>query len=204
MALSNEKLSIICSSTLSVLPSADVLWSTATTSLTDLLHDETTDTPIQKINNTNQKRHKSNSYTKKGKKVEGEEKQKTKKLKILYSNANGLRSKKNSLFELVESNDIDTIALTETKCTRAGLINIPNFDTPYELIRQLKKGGHLLVASHQTINDNCLIEKGNDDAEFITTQFNNDKFEWRMILGYGFQQSDSEKKLDSLLTLKVK
>ena len=61
------------------------------------------------------------------------------------------------------------------------------------------------MCSHQTINDNCLIEKGSDDAEFITIQFNNDKFEWRMILGYDFQESDSEEKeLDFLLTLKVK
>ena len=188
MALSNEKLSTICSSTPSVLPSTNVLWSTTTTNLIDLLHCKTTNTPIQKINNTNQKRHKPNSNTKKGRKT------RQKKLKILHSNANGLQSKKNSLFELVESNDIDIIALTERKCTREGLINIPNFDTPYELIRQSKKDGGLLVACHQTINDNCLIEKGNDDAEFITIQFNNDKFEWRMILGYGFQESDSKEK----------
>ena len=82
---------------------------------------------------------------------------------------------------------INIVAITESKCSKEGLIKIPNFDTPYELIRQTRKGGGMLVATHQSLSNTCLIEKGNEDAEFITIQFN-DAYTWRLILGYGFQE----------------
>ena len=52
----------------------------------------------------------------------------------------------------------------------------------------------MLVATHQSLFNTCLIEKGNEDAEFITIQFN-DVYTWRLILGYGFQEKEPEEKI---------
>ena len=117
---------------------------------------------------------------------------KNKKIRILYSNANGILSKINSLISIVENENINIVALAETKCSRSGLFKIPNFNDCYESTREMKKGGGLAILFHKLIDDTCLMEKGNGEAEVIVIEINSKSIKWRIILFYGCQESENE------------
>ena len=65
-------------------------------------------------------------------------------LKILGSNANGIVSKKKSLINLINSEKPSIFMIQETKSNKAGQIKIPGF-VIIERIRKNKAGGGILI-----------------------------------------------------------
>ena len=114
-------------------------------------------------------------------------------IRILYTNANSLHSKISSLLKLTEKSGINIVAITKTKVSNPGLIKIPNFCQSYELISQEKKGGGLYISTN-SLHDTCLIEKGNDEYQFITLQIDCKNISWRLLLTNGHQENEPESK----------
>ena len=59
---------------------------------------------------------------------------------FLYANANGYRSKKESINQIIEEHDIDVIMLNETKVYSKSAIKIKGFQS-FPVVRNKNKGG---------------------------------------------------------------
>ena len=91
------------------------------------------------------------------------------KIKILYSNANGLKSKLESLCPIIEELDPTIICITEPKIkTYDGAISIKGYCDPIELRRQNKQGGGIWIIYKKSLKDKItVLEVGDDDNEQV-------------------------------------
>ena len=81
-------------------------------------------------------------------------------LVIFGTNCNRIASKKESLYNIIETKQPGAFFLQETKVHRKGLIKIKNYEI-FEVIRKNGQGGCILTGVHKSLNP-ILI---NDDEE---------------------------------------
>ena len=89
-------------------------------------------------------------------------------ISIIGTNAAGLKSKKESLFNAINTFKASIVTLQETKHNKIGTIKIPGYQI-FEQIRTKKAGGGLLTAVDEDLNP-VLVSHGNDEIEIIVVE----------------------------------
>ena len=102
----------------------------------------------------------------------------------------GFKSKADSLYQLIEEQDIDILLLVETKVYTNTAINIKGFQS-FPVVRDRNTGGGLCICIRHGLFQSVMTDSGNK-AEFITVRLNgntsNDHI--RIILAYSPQEND--------------
>ena len=102
---------------------------------------------------------------------------------FLYANANGYRSKKESINQIIEEHDIDVIMLNETKVYSKSAIKIRGFQS-FPVVRNKNKGGGAFIGVRHGLCEPIMIDCG-DNAEFLTVRLCNGVKGTQIILAYG-------------------
>ena len=117
---------------------------------------------------------------------------KNKSLIIVGNNVAGLKGKKDSLENLIESLKAGIIMLQETKLYREGKFQLQDFII-FEKHRNHGGGGGLLTASHVNLNP-VLYEDEDSDPNFLTVDVGFRNVSIRTINAYGPQENPRKKK----------
>ena len=83
------------------------------------------------------------------------------------------------------------IIITETHCSKAGLINLSNYHKPFETVRNKNSKGGILIAANTDLNEPMLIEVDENNASFLNVQINIYSTELRIIACYAPQDNAS-------------
>ena len=108
---------------------------------------------------------------------------------LIGTNAAGLTSKKESLFNVINIFTPSAILIQETKHKRKGALKLPGYQT-FEKTRNDKGGAGLLTSVIEDLNP-VLITSVNDDIEILTVQADLGKAKVRIINGYEPQEDDN-------------
>ena len=117
----------------------------------------------------------------------GRGKKSSKVIKILTTNAAGLRSKVKSLSAQVRNLNIPIFTIQETHCTSKGKINIDEYII-FEAIRTNKKNGGTAIGIYKSLNP-ILIQEYSSEFELLVVEVKVNKMEIRVISGYGPQEN---------------
>ena len=117
------------------------------------------------------------------------------KLRTIYANARGIKSKMQSLKQIILSKPCHIFAITETLLKDNEKVNIQHFKW-IGLNRQNKDGGGIGFLINKSIIKSCIIEPNlNKTIEFMSIKLNLTDNESMMVcLYYGKQESRSTKK----------
>lgn len=130
-----------------------------------------------------------------GKKNKRKNNEKNINLTIIGANANGLKAKKESLFNIINEIKPSIITIQETKLRKSGQIKIPGYQN-FERVRTGISGGGLLTSVLEDLNP-VLIATSNDEAEIITVEANLGTERIRVINAYGPQEDDETQHIHS-------
>ena len=87
---------------------------------------------------------------------------------LLGTNAAGLSSKKESLFQLINKFSPSVFTIQESKLRKPGLLKIPGYQV-FEKTKTSKSGGGLLTAAVEDLNP-VLVSTGSNETEVLTIQ----------------------------------
>ena len=104
---------------------------------------------------------------------------------VIGTNANGILSKKDSLFQIINHLKPSVICLQETKVKRKGMFKIQDYEI-FENIRSNNNGGSLMTAVHTNLEP-VLISEDNE-AEILVVQAKIGNLNCRFINAYGPQE----------------
>ena len=110
-------------------------------------------------------------------------------IKIFSTNANGLRLKKNSFKNKIDSENIKMFTIQETLLKSKEKFFLENFDI-FEAFRS-KEGGGSMIGVHSSL-ESKLIAEYNVDFELLVVEVNDDRKHIRVITGYGPQETINE------------
>ena len=113
-------------------------------------------------------------------------------LRVIGTNAAGVKAKLDSLEHVISQLKPGVIMLQETKLYRKGQVRIKDYET-FELNRQSKEGGGLAIIAHQSLEP-VLISEGDEEHEILTVEGNFENLAVRFITGYGPQESENVEK----------
>ena len=123
--------------------------------------------------------------------------------KFLYVSIRGFKSKADSLYQLIQEQDIDLLLLAETKVYTNTAINIKGFQS-FPVVMDRNTGGGLCICIRHGLLKSVMTDSGNK-AEFITVRLNgntnNDHI--RIILAYSPQENDIQGVIDFYQNLSV-
>ena len=123
--------------------------------------------------------------------------------KFLYVNIRGFKSKADSLYQLIEEQDIDILLLVETKVHTNTAINIKGFQS-FPVVRDRNTGDGMCICIRHGLFQSVMTDSGNK-AEFITVRLNgntgNDHI--TIILVYSPQENDIQGVTDFYQNLSV-
>ena len=88
---------------------------------------------------------------------------------IIGTNADGLKLKKESFFQIINNIKPSVITVQETKFSTKGTIKIPGYQV-FETVRANQHGGGLLTAAHNDINP-VIITDGRENNDILTASF---------------------------------
>ena len=115
----------------------------------------------------------------------------TNKLKIFYNNVNGFMSKRESLNQIIKSEDPDIIALCETKLGLQSKPKISGYESEY-LNTKRGKEGHLIAVKESLLMEmvNMTLDKPEEDRNIFTVQLKRSNVSIRIILAHAPQETD--------------
>ena len=117
---------------------------------------------------------------------------------LIGINCNGLNSKWQSFNKILHDLNPCAFFLQETKLPKKQLFKLnTNEYVIFRLERELSGGGGLALGVIQDLNP-ILIRLGNDQIEAISVKININKFEVRLVVGYGAQENDRQAKLHAM------
>ena len=105
---------------------------------------------------------------------------------IYYTNVNGLRSKNESIRQLIQEKAIDILILTETKVYTESAMRLDGFQM-FPVVRG--KGGGLLIAVKHGICSSIMFDE-DKNAEFATVKMEFGNICFRLLVVYGLQEGD--------------
>ena len=82
----------------------------------------------------------------------------------------GLRSKSESINQIIDEHDVDVILLTETKAYAKSAIDIKGFQS-FSAVRDKKSGGGLYLGIRHGLYESVMIDSGRK-ASFVTVCLN--------------------------------
>ena len=89
---------------------------------------------------------------------------------VIGTNANGILSKKDSLFQIVDQLKPSVLYLQESKVNKKGLIKIEGYEI-FEYVRSNSNGGSLLTAVHSNLQPVFISGEENEtEAEILVVQ----------------------------------
>ena len=106
-------------------------------------------------------------------------------LTLITVNANGLKTKIESLKSIVKHLNAGIFTVQETNFRKKGKLNLDQYDV-FEAIRK-KEGGGTLVGVHKTL-DPVLIEEESDENELVVVEITVGGKRIRIMSGYGPQE----------------
>ena len=111
---------------------------------------------------------------------------------VVGTNANGISSKKDSVFQIISQLNPSVLCMQETKVNRKGVLKIQDYEI-FENIRSKNNGGSLLTAVHSNLEPVLISE--NDESEILVIQAKIGNYDCRFINAYGPQEyAKSEEK----------
>ena len=110
-------------------------------------------------------------------------------LVLFGTNCNGITSKKESLYSLIECKNPGAFFLQETKVHRKGLIKIENYEI-FEVVRKKGLGGCILTGVHKSLNP--ILINDDDELEILTVQAQLGNYSCRFINAYGPKEGNSK------------
>ena len=126
-------------------------------------------------------------------------------LKIIHSNIDGYKSKKESVNEIAEKETPDIITLNDTNLKGKLKVKVPNYFS-YNKNREKYKGGVAPVIANHLKHNTMKVTEGIEDDEYIVTRLDNTIPAVNVINIYGQQESrtsDSDIEKSWLRLLKV-
>ena len=105
---------------------------------------------------------------------------------IMGTNANGIKSKKESLFSLINLLQPSIITIQESFMKKPGQIKIPGYQI-FEKVRETKNGGGLLSAITEDLEP-VLVDYTDHESEMLSVQINVNDLKIRIINAYGPQE----------------
>ena len=115
-------------------------------------------------------------------------------INFYYVNLNGYRSKKESLKQIIEENNIHILLLTETKVYSKTAIKLSGFQV-FSVVRTKRYGSGLAIAIKHGICTAVMIDEG-ENAEFASVKLIIGSKQIRLILAYGPQEYSSKQEID--------
>ena len=103
-------------------------------------------------------------------------------LVLIGTNCNGISSKKESLYSIINSKLPGAFFLQETKVHRKGLIKLPQYEI-FEVLRKSGQGGEILTGVHKSLQP--ILISDDDELEILTVQVTLGKYSCRFINAYG-------------------
>ena len=137
---------------------------------------------------------------KKNRRGRGGKKQKdllSKKLILCGANANGIKSKKESFFNLLETYEPHVFLIQETKLSRKNQVRVKGYDV-FEKVRKNKGGGGVMIA----IKDDILTTpvevspQEDDEVEILTVEIELQGLTLRILTAYGPQEEENDDKIN--------
>ena len=108
---------------------------------------------------------------------------------MIGTNCNGILSKKESLFSVINTINPGVLFLQETKVHRKGLIKIPDFQI-FEVLRKQGGGGSILTAIHKSFQP-VLVDE-DEELEILVVQAKFGNLSCRYINAYGPKEGYSK------------
>ena len=119
-------------------------------------------------------------------------------MKMVGINCNGLNSKWQSFDKIIHDLKPCAFFLQETKLPpKQQFKNDTSEYVIFRLEREKSRGGGIALGVIQDLNP-ILIRMGNDSTEAISVKIHVNKFEVRLIVGYGAQENDRQAKLHEI------
>ena len=105
-------------------------------------------------------------------------------MKIIQSNCDGLRSKKESIKEILEVEAPDVLLLNDTALKGNRKVKIPKYFS-YTKNRDKAKGGVATVITDNLKNNTIKVDEGRDGDEYIITRYDHVKPAMNIVNIYG-------------------
>ena len=116
---------------------------------------------------------------------------------ICGTNANGIKSKKESFKNLLNNKEPHVFMIQETKLSRENQIQCENYEV-FERVRKNKKGGGIMMGIRKDIQGTPVkVGPQDEEVEILVVELELKKLTIRFITGYGPQEDDSEDKINS-------
>ena len=119
----------------------------------------------------------------------GRKRKKPENLIIFSANAAGLKTKRQSLKNVLNELNVGVFTIQETHFAKKGILKLENF-VIFEAIRNKVKGGTILGA-HEALEP-MLIQEYSEDFELIVVEIKIRNKEIRIMTGYGPQECWAE------------
>ena len=113
-------------------------------------------------------------------------------MKIIQSNCDGLRSKKESVKEILEVEAPDVLLLNDTALKGNRKVKIPKYFS-FTKNREKAKGGVATVVKDNLKNNTIKVDEGRDGDEYIITRYDHVKPAMNIVNIYGKQEGRSTK-----------
>ena len=120
----------------------------------------------------------------------------SKKLTICGTNANGLKSKKESFLNLLSKENPQIFMIQETKLRRKNQFKVPGVEI-FEKIRKNKGGGGLMIGINKEIDTTPVdVSPQDDDVEILVVEIKLESLTLRILTAYGPQEDDEDDKIN--------
>ena len=119
-------------------------------------------------------------------------------IKIIGTNADGISSKKESLFKLLDDEKPSAFMIQETKLKREMLISSNDYHI-YENVRKNKGGGGIMIGIDKGLTDKepVVIYRGNDEIEILVVEVSLNSMNVRFMSAYGPQEEANPEKINA-------
>ena len=118
------------------------------------------------------------------------------KLVIAGTNANGIKSKKESFIHWLENDNPQVVMVQETKVTRKNQFNVPGYEF-FEKPRIGKGGGGVMIGVRKDIDGVPVVVSNHDeDVEILVIEIVLKAMTIRFLTGYGLQEGAPEDEIN--------
>ena len=117
-------------------------------------------------------------------------------LVVTGTNANGLRTKRESFLYLLANDSPQVVMVQETKAKRKNQLKAQGYEL-FEKVRTGKDGGGIMIGVRKDIDSTPVIVSNDDeDVEILTVEIIFKSIAIRFLTGYGPQEDSSEDKIN--------
>ena len=120
----------------------------------------------------------------------------SKQLTVCGTNANGIKSKKESLRNLLDNEQPQVFMIQETKVKHKNQIKADGYEI-FEKVRKSKGGGGLMIGVSKDIQATPVdVSPQDSEIEILVTEMNLESMKIRFLTAYGPQEDDNEDRIN--------